>query len=136
MFDYQSPKDYKQQILAQNQRIQTLELQNIELKRQIEDYQVNLRINKDNVKELTEYMKNHQAEDYKDQAFKRKKSWWTRTNKNTENRSQLVNTINRLVTENLNLQNEVFRIQEVLELTLQQVAEVRYHSQIKELNRS
>lgn len=136
MFDYQSPKDYKQQILAQNQRIQTLELQNIELKRQIEDYQVNLRINKDNVKELTEYMKNHQAEDYKDQAHKRKKSWWTRANKNTENRSQLVNTINRLVTENLNLQNEVFRIQEVLELTLQQVAEVRYHSQIKELNRS
>ena len=118
--------DYKASTKAVT--IEALQTQNAELRQQVTDHQTNLKLNKEAIRDLLAAIR-VDKEEVNSKAHRRKRSWWGTKDKEPDsahNKTYLVNTINNFVTENLNLQNEVFRIQEILDNTLKESAEIKY----------
>jgi len=57
MFDYKRPIDYEQMYGIQKQKIANLEIENQELKVQVNDHQTNLKLNKEAIAELLATLK-------------------------------------------------------------------------------
>ena len=135
MFDYQNSSDLISTIQTQKTTIANLNIENANLRQQIADYQTNLELNKDAIKDLISSMKQGEDTQTKTKGHGRRSSWWGTSAKPVETKDphekvHLVNTINKLVTENLNLQNEVFRIQEIFDKNLKESAELRIQSSL------
>ena len=134
MFDYQGSKDLISTIQVQKSTIENLNRDNLNLRQQLIDYKTNLELNKDAIKDLVASMKPEEENNGKSKSHERRSSWWGTSTKSSNQEANgkvhLVNTINKLVTENLNLQNEVFRIQELFDQNLKESAELRLQSSL------
>jgi hypothetical protein len=126
MFDYRSRDDIQRQLDVQTEIIFNLEQQNNELVQQVGDYKTNLRLNKDAIRELLSSMQSQNKPS--SPKHKRKASWWgTKPTKESScDKAYFINTINKFVTENLNLQNEMFRVHEQLEARIKEISELRW----------
>lgn len=127
MFDYRTRDDMQGQLAVQTEIIFNLEQQNKELVQQVDDYKTNLRLNKDAIRELLTSMQSQNQPP--SPKHKRKSSWWgTKSPQDTQwtkEKAYFINTINKFVTENLNLQNEMFRVHEQLEAKTKEASELR-----------
>ncbi|CAI2368673.1 unnamed protein product [Moneuplotes crassus] len=125
MFEYKNPLEIEKSAQMKDLIIKNLEQENTGLKTMILDHQTNLKLNKEAIADLLATIKKDSEVNKK---HARRGSWFSSGTKGSAptEKTHLVNTINKFVSENLNLQNEVFRIQEIVGNSLQENSELRY----------